>query len=414
MKNVGPFLSLLASVLFFAPSAQAMFAMEQTQQVPIERVLTNLQARAAKEPKDFEATYHLARVHSMAYSTDLSVVKVTKTEGNPVFGHPGRDAGIPEKLYLSTNRQERAVAYRHLTNAIAYYEQALLLLKKSTNEHARWYTEPIHLGYAWCLDQAGRRDDAINAYRKALQVSWHIEVEGDYTFKEQLEYSWDRIRARENPFKKRDRYLGPGVCFSEEIIGYLLKLLDPKKDAKEIAQLKADQTELKSMGRAITPIVVPLEQNLTLEQMVDSSAGVTFDLDGTGQPRRWGWITPKSAWLVFDKNGSGKITSGLQMFGNVTFWVFWRNGYDALAALDDNGDGLLAGNELHGLSLWQDANSNGVSDAGEVKTVQSCGIKTLRCDSASDSSGMAFNPEGIVLEDGTTRPTYDWIAPSVK
>ena len=40
---------------------------------------------------------------------------------------------------------------------------------------------------------------------------------------------------------------------------------------------------------------------------------------------------------------------------------------DALAALDDNGDGVLSGKELDGLALWHDANGNGVCDPGEVK-----------------------------------------------
>ena len=31
--------------------------------------------------------------------------------------------------------------------------------------------------------------------------------------------------------------------------------------------------------------------------------------------------------LTFDAKESGQITSGLQMFGNVTFWIFWRERY---------------------------------------------------------------------------------------
>jgi len=36
------------------------------------------------------------------------------------------------------------------------------------------------------------------------------------------------------------------------------------------------------------------------------------------RPRRRGWF--------FDHDGRGQITSGLQLFGNVTFWIFWQNG----------------------------------------------------------------------------------------
>jgi hypothetical protein len=103
----------------------------------------------------------------------------------------------------------------------------------------------------------------------------------------------------------------------------------------------------------ITPIVITLRDGLTALDMV---ARVVFDLDGT-VPKRWTWITPKAAWLVYDHFGTGRITSGLQLFGNVTFWAFWQNGYHALGALDDDGDGEVRGAEQRGLALWHDRNS---------------------------------------------------------
>jgi hypothetical protein len=162
------------------------------------------------------------------------------------------------------------------------------------------------------------------------------------------------------------------LCFSEEIIKYLLTLLDPVKDAKEIAQLKKDQAELAAMGRWITPIIVSLN-NSALEELINPGASVRFDLDGSGLDRRWSWITPKAAWLVYDHDGSGEVTSGLQMFGSVTFWIFWRDGYDALSSLDDNGDGELRDLELRCLALWRDANSNGISDRHEVRSAADYG-----------------------------------------
>src|SRR5690242_10370978 len=67
----------------------AMFAFSETQKVPIDRLFTNLQQRLAKNTNDFETTYHLARLHSMAYATNLAEVNVTKKEGSPVFYDSG-------------------------------------------------------------------------------------------------------------------------------------------------------------------------------------------------------------------------------------------------------------------------------------------------------------------------------------
>jgi hypothetical protein len=406
---------IAATILLFSfSSASALWMRIETERVPIDRVLTNLRNRLATNTQSVEALYQLGRVYSMAYATNLTEVPVTKEKANPMFYHPGSDSGVPRQIFPRSTPQAQAEARRHLTNAIGYYERAARLVMKGTNssEH-RWLVVPIHLGLAWCLDQAGRRDEAIDAYRDALHHAWRQEVIGEYTLSERARWSWDRLRAGQNPLAKPKRVsIGPEVCFSEEIIGYLLALLDPVKDAKEIAQLKADRKELRSMGRMVTPVLVPLKADLPLDTLVRADAGVAFDLDGTGDQRRWGWITTNAAWLVFDHDGNGRITSGLQLFGNATFWIFWRDGYEALASLDDDGNGELSGPELHGVALWHDRNSNGISEAGEVTPVEAKGIKTIHYHSAEHSSGIPFCERGVVFRDGTVRATYDWISPS--
>jgi hypothetical protein len=189
-------------------------------------------------------------------------------------------------------------------------------------------------------------------------------------------------------------------------------LLDPKTDSAEISRLRKLQQVLKDMPRAISPILVPLTAGLAFGELVNPGAGIRFDLDGSGLLRKWGWITPKAAWLVYDSDGRGQIKSGLQMFGNVTFWIFWRDGYAALAALDDDGDGALRGGELRGLALWQDADGDGISDPGEVRPVGAFGITSIACQGQKGADDIKWNPSGITFTNGAVRPTYDWIAPS--
>jgi hypothetical protein len=115
---------------------------------------------------------------------------------------------------------------------------------------------------------------------------------------------------------------------------------------------------------------------------------------------------------VHDPAATGKVTSGLQLFGNVSFWLFWETGYDALAALDDDGDSKLGGSELRGLALWHDANRNGLSDAGEVKPLGDYGIVSLSCRYERDRThpdGIAYSPRGAAFRDGRTRPTFDLV-----
>jgi len=164
--------------------------------------------------------------------------------------------------------------------------------------------------------------------------------------------------------------------------------------------------------RPITPIVIPLRNNLAARDLENHSAMVAFDADGTGLRKRWTWITRDAGWLVYDPHRTGKVTSALQLFGNVTFWMFWENGYHALASLDDNGDGMLQGKELEGLAIWQDLNGNGICETGEVKPLAEWGIVALSCRYVRDlkrSDRIASSPQGVFFRDGSNRPTYDII-----
>ena len=46
-----------------------------------------------------------------------------------------------------------------------------------------------------------------------------------------------------------------------------------------------------------------------------------------------------------------------------------------MRALNDNGDVMLAGAELTHLAIWRHANSNGLSDPGEVRPLGYQGIR---------------------------------------
>ena len=198
-----------------------------------------------------------------------------------------------------------------------------------------------------------------------------------------------------------------GRYVSIEAGQYLLALLHPQQDAEEIEAIQARQERLEKLPRPITPIAIPLSDGLTEADIHDRAARVAFDADGTGLPTRWTWLNDNAGWLVYDEAGTGRIRSATQLFGNVTFMMFWRNGYEALATLDDDGDGVIAGGEMRHLAIWRDVNRNGVSDAGEVRSLASYDISELRCAATTNAAGVIFSPQGVVLTDGSTRPTFD-------
>jgi tetratricopeptide (TPR) repeat protein len=353
-------------------AADAKFAHVDVDRVPVTRLIRNLEGEVQRKPHDAPLLYALARVHSMAYALKVDALDVDKS-GHPFFGYGGPSLIRAEQVRPAQGAESERQAKAHLAKAIARYREAVAI-------------DPNHtlaqMGLGWSLDQKGDVPAALAAYRVALEQAW----------------------ARE----QKAESLPMSEVLTGEIAGYMLRRLDPKKDAAEIARIRHYEKELENKPRWVTPILVPLGGALPLEHLVDPRAGVAFDLDGTGA-RPWGWITPEAGWLVYDHDGSGRITSGLQMVGSVSFWVLWNNGYDALASLDDDGDGRLAGDELAGLGIWRDANANGVSEPGEVRPVGAWGITALSCRYGVHRSGIPFSPEGAQFDDGTTRPTYDWI-----
>jgi hypothetical protein len=356
-----------------------MFMLVQVQQVPVERLVANLEAAVKKDPKNVEAVINLARVHAMAYALKTGTAPVVKDheERGPWFGYTPRIIPFSKVQQADDNARQKA-ARSHLSKAVLGFREAVKLAPD--NMVAR-------LGLAWTLDQFGEKSAAIKQYRALIEDAWKNEQ-----------------NLPSLPLN--------GETVVTEATEYLIPLLNPEKDQEEISRLRERAARLRRLPRPITPVVVPLRDGLGARDIEDGNASVTFDTDGSGLKRNWTWITKDAGWLVYDPKSQRQVTSGLQLFGNVTFWLFWKTGYHALAALDDNRDGVLTGNELVGLAIWQDSHHPGVCDPGEVKPLSEHGIVAVSCRFERDPSHpdqIVFSPEGVTFRDGTTRPTFDII-----
>ena len=168
----------------------------------------------------------------------------------------------------------------------------------------------------------------------------------------------------------------------------------------------------------ITPIVLALDRPHALSDLIDADRTVTFDLDGDGRAeRRVGWPRGEAGLLCWVGDppsadpATADITSGRQLIGSVTWWVFWRDGYAVLDALDDDRDGWLTGDERRGLGVWFDRNGDARSDRGEVVGIESLPIRGLstRSTATAGDGRSPMNPRGLRLEDGRTLPTWDWV-----
>lgn len=168
-------------------------------------------------------------------------------------------------------------------------------------------------------------------------------------------------------------------------------------------------------GTCTSPIVISLEGGYELTGLDDF---VVFDIKADGRPVRLGWTAAgaREGFLALDRNGNGRIDDGSELFGNYTPLPNGQrapNGFVALAALDDNFDGVIDASDgiWHSLVLWIDANHDGISDAGELFDLDSVGITSLRFNAhwtgRRDHHGNMYRYQAHYTRGKATKPFYD-------
>ena len=190
----------------------------------------------------------------------------------------------------------------------------------------------------------------------------------------------------------------------------------PQMVQEKIAAIKANLAVLDALPMGpITPIVFSTAATCVACRSADAGEDpARFDLDGDGIIEERPWIKPTTGLLAWDADRDGRITSGRELFGSVTWWLFFSNGYRAMDMLDDNRDGSLTAGELKGLCVWFDRDWDGQSDDGEVVSVESLGIAAIATRPTGRDGQSPMHSAGIRFKDGRTVPTYDWIAPSAQ
>lgn len=164
-----------------------------------------------------------------------------------------------------------------------------------------------------------------------------------------------------------------------------------------------------------SPVVIDLDNDGY--RLTNAADGVRFDLVGDGNPRQWSWTSRGSdeAFLVLDRNGDGRITSGKELFGDVTEQPVSEepNGFTALAVFDTNGDGWIKADDAiyQRLQLWIDANHDGLSQQRELFSLSDKGVESISCNyrlsKRSDRHGNRFKFKAKARINGIERWVWD-------
>ena len=394
---------ILAGVLLLGRAGHAKFAAVD-EPVPVERLVKNVSRYIQEHPDNARAHYTLGRIHSLAFVQDTPDVPVMR-------GNAGEKdlPGFAPYQSIQIRRVEKGplseAAKGHLRESLREYTEATRLMPKDA---LPW------MGKGWMLEQGISYADTVSFpenfpkfFRKPDAGTWRDLALEAYRQAYKL--------AREEDLAQRS--FGPAEDYSitmEAGEGILRLLVDPKTPELRLELIDVRDTveKLKRIPHAVTPVIFSLDRDRTLASLLEPRSTVTFDLAGAGQAERWPWVRPDTCILAWDPAGAGQIRSGRQLFGSATWAMFWKDGYQPLEALDDDGDGLLTGPELNGLVVWRDANGNGRSDPGEVVPLTSLGVRSIAVRERRDSGGLTVTRGSLLLESGKWVPTYDWFPTS--
>jgi methionine-rich copper-binding protein CopC len=162
-------------------------------------------------------------------------------------------------------------------------------------------------------------------------------------------------------------------------------------------------TGIATLAATVAPLVLDLNRDGEI-----SYSSVTMDVNGDGHLDLTAWAGAQDGVLVWDKFADGLVHDNSQ-YAFAQYATTYRMGQPATdlqglaEAFDSNRDGRFDAQDAQfaEFKVWQDANQNGVSDTGEVRSLADVGIASINL----VSDGVVRTPAEGVTEAGRTTAT---------
>jgi len=123
----------------------------------------------------------------------------------------------------------------------------------------------------------------------------------------------------------------------------------------------------------VDPLAVDLNGDGVRTTALDRSAR-RYDITGSGVLGHSAWLDGSDGWIVNDADRDGLIDAHSELLGS-----YGVDGFGVLAGFDTDANGVVDASDAGflRLSVWQDANGNRVTDAGELRSLAAAGISSL-------------------------------------
>ncbi|WP_198555753.1 calcium-binding protein [Rahnella sp. AA] len=255
------------------------------------------------------------------------------------------------------------------------------------------------------------KNSAIDYFNALLNAADELEKNGAgtllaklgrdiYDYIKRKKYNLQNALEETNKFVHDNPHLTPDMLPFAAAGFFLGKLFGPS---------------LSDAERTTSPIILDLDGDGV--ETISLSDGVYFDHDNNSFAEKTGWVGKDDGLLVLDINHDGNIDSGSELFGNNTYLkdgTLAKNGYLALQELDDDHNGKIDSADAiwQQLNIWQDKNSNGKVDTGELLSLRELKVDSISTSyttsSAVDKNGNSHSQNGhFMFTEGSTGESSD-------
>ncbi|MEZ5690848.1 MAG: tandem-95 repeat protein [Rickettsiales bacterium] len=183
----------------------------------------------------------------------------------------------------------------------------------------------------------------------------------------------------------------------------------PDSIADSISQSMLEFLAAIAQSLLMDPLIIDKNgDGVALDSFQTSAALFDLNEDGTLENTGWTQANSDDSFLVIDKNSNGNIDDISEMFGNQSI-----SGFSELKTYDSNNDNLINSQDtqFNLLKLWNDANANGIVDAGELTTLTENNITEISLNKYSKQKIIEGNLQTaistVTLADGSARNIHE-------